>query len=226
MRRRGARSTAPIVSPGDKTLILFAVAFAYASNFWPGRLVLGAGLNALGNPKYAGFAGVFLPHLLLYSTLMAAVAAVLWWALVRAKLLAGPAFGNFRQAAALGVAAGLAALAVTLIVVRLALPAGAIHWLAPVPWKIAGNVFSNFYEEFVFRGFVLVALRRVFGFWPAAVLSSAMWAAMHVQFPLALQISIFAIGIGFCWIARRAGSLWAPYIAHEVLDLLADSLIG
>jgi hypothetical protein len=30
--------------------------------------------------------------------------------------------------------------------------------LAPVPWKIAGNVFSNFYEEFVYRGFMLVAL--------------------------------------------------------------------
>lgn len=211
---------------GDKALILLAIAFAYASNFWPGRAVLGWGLNALGNPPYQGFVGVFVPHLLLYSTCMAAVSALLWWAFVRAGLLDAPKFGNVRLSLALGVAGGLAALALTLIAVAATMPAGSIHWIAPDAWKIAGNIFSNFFEEFVFRGFILFALRRIAGFWAAAIVSSAMWALLHTQFPLIIQGSIFVIGIGFCCLARRAGSLWAPYFAHDVLDLLGDSLIA
>jgi membrane protease YdiL (CAAX protease family) len=211
---------------GGKALILLAVVVAYGSNFWPGRMVLAGGLKALGNPQYHGPVGIFLPHLLLYSTLMAAVSAVLWWTLVRARLLRPPQFGNVKASAVLGLIGGLAALALSLIVIRLALPAGTIHWIAPDPWKIAGNVFSNFYEEFVFRGFVLLALRRLVGFWPAAVVSSAMWAFTHVQFPLTIQLTILVVGVGFCWIAQRARSLLAPYFAHEVLDLLGDSLIG
>lgn len=216
----------PKTTIADKALMLLAVIIAYGSGFWPGRLVLRGGLNALGNPEYVGFRGIFLPHLLLYSTLMAAISAVLWWALVRAKILPPPKFGNVRVSVVFGVAAGIVGLVATLLVVLLALPAGTIRWVAPDAWKIAGNVFSNFYEEFVFRGFALVALRRVAGFWPAAVVSSAMWAFTHVQYPLVIQLTILLVGIGFCWIVRMARSLWAPYFAHEVLDVIGDSLIG
>lgn len=146
---------------GDKALIVLAVVVAYGSNWWPGRAVLGAGQIALGHPPYEGFVGLFLPHLLLYSTLMAMISALFWWALVRAGLLPGPQFGNVGRAAGQGIIVGLAALAFTLVVVSIAFPSGTIHWIPPDPWKIAGNVFSNFYEEFVFRGFVLVSLRRL-----------------------------------------------------------------
>lgn len=212
--------------PIHKALIFLAVLVAYGSNFWPGRLVLSAGMDALGNPSYAGFVGVVLPHLLLYSTLMAALSAALWTLLARSGLLPWPELGNFRQAIVPGVLGGVLALVLTLCVVLATFPAGTIHWIAPDPWKVGGNVFSNFFEEFVFRGFVLVALRRVIGFWPAALLSSAMWAFTHTQYPLTLQLCILATGVGFCWLARRARSLWAPYVAHEVLDVLGDSLIG
>jgi membrane protease YdiL (CAAX protease family) len=216
----------PNATIADKAMILLAVVIAYGSGFWPGRLVLRGGLNSLGNPEYVGFRGIFLPHLLLYTTLMAAVSAVLWWALVLAKILPPPKFGNIPASAALGLVGGIAGLALTLLVVLVALPAGTIHWIAPDPWKIAGNIFSNFYEEFVFRGFVLVALRRVAGFWPAALVSSAMWAFTHVQYPMVIQLTILAVGVGFCWIMQRGRSLWAPYFAHEVLDVIGDSLIG
>jgi membrane protease YdiL (CAAX protease family) len=225
-RTRASAASDRNVTLGSKALILLAVATAYASNFWPERVVLKYGMNALGNPQYNGFLGVLLPHLLLYSTVIAAVSAVLWWLLVRSALLLPPQFGHLRRSVPLGVAGGIAALVVTLAVVWAALPGGAVHWIAPDPWKIAGNLFSNFYEEFAFRGFVLVSLRRIFGFWTAALASSAMWAILHVQYPWSLQVTIFAIGVGFGWLAQRAQSLWAPYIAHEVLDLIGDSLIG
>jgi membrane protease YdiL (CAAX protease family) len=135
-------------------------------------------------------------------------------------------FGNLRASIVLGIAGGLVALALTLAVVWVTMPGGTVHWIAPDAWKIAGNVFSNFFEEFVFRGFILTALRSVAGFWPAAIVSSALWAVLHTQYPFVLQAGIFVVGIGFCWLAQRARSLLAPYFAHEVLDLIGDSLIG
>lgn len=206
--------------------ILAATSLAYASNLYPGRLLLKWGLEQLGEPPYAGFAGAFVPHLLLYSTFMAAITALFWAVLARAGFLPGPKFGNVVLSVRLGIAGALAALVLTLAVVWLTMPHGTIHWIAPQPWSIAGNIFSNFYEEFVFRGFILVALRRLFGFWPAALGSAALWALLHFQFPAVLQAVIFVIGVGFAWLAGRANSLWAPYFAHEILDLLADSLMG
>jgi membrane protease YdiL (CAAX protease family) len=201
------------------------VLIVVGSNIWPEQQVLRAGLTALGHPPYAGFLGAFLPHLLLYSTVMAAVSAALWWGLTTAAFLRPPQLSNFRPSIIPGVIAGIAGIVLTLAVVWATMPSGTIHWIPPVPWKIAGNVFSNFFEEFVFRGFVLATLRRVTGFWPAAIISSAIWGALHTQYPLSMKLLIVIVGIGLCWLARRQQSLWAPYIAHEVLDLIGDSLI-
>jgi membrane protease YdiL (CAAX protease family) len=210
----------------SKLLMLAAVAMVLGSNYWPESVAVQKGMNALGHPPYAGFRGAFLPHLLLYTTVMAAVSALLWWIFVRARLLPPPSFGNVVQSLRLGIAGGIAGILLTLAVVWLSLPAGTIHYISPVPWKIAGNIFSNFYEEFVFRGFVLTAVEPVAGFWTAAVLSSAIWGLLHSQYPLTLKVLIAVIGVGLCWLRRLVGSLWAPYVAHEVLDLIGDSLIG
>lgn len=222
------RSTEEIPQSADwrgKALILVAVAIAYGSNFWPSTPIRITGLRALGLTDYHRW-GIFLPHMLFYSTVIAAVSAVLWLALARAGLLPYPALGNLRRALLPGLIGGLVALLATIATAFAFFPPNTVHWIDPDPWKIAGNIFSNFFEEFVWRGFLLVGLREVIGFWPAAVVSSASWAFLHTQYPLAGQLLIFAVGIGFAWLVRITGSLWAPYIAHEVLDVIGDSLIG
>jgi membrane protease YdiL (CAAX protease family) len=182
---------------------------------------------ALGNPQYAGFKGIFLPHLLLYSTLTALIAGLVWFALVRQRLLSATHFAtpNSRQLSA-GIVGGIIALIVSLLFVYFMFPAGTIHWIEPSFWKIAGNVFSNFYEEFIFRGFMLAALSAAIGFWPAAIVSSAMWGYKHNQYPLSLQLLITGTGIYFSWLMRQTRSLWTPYVSHMVLDVIGDSLIG
>jgi membrane protease YdiL (CAAX protease family) len=209
-----------------KAIVLACAIAGYAATFWPTDLLLKWGMQALGRPAYAGFTGAFLPHLLLYTTLTAAACALLWHFLVRAKFLGPAPLGRGHQTIKIGMLAGGAALLLTLSVVWLISPPGTIHWVDPQPWKIAGNLFSNFYEEYIYRGFLLAALTAVFGFWPAALLSSAMWGFLHTQYPLPMQILIVVTGILFCWGCRRARSLWAPYTAHTVIDLVADCLIG
>jgi hypothetical protein len=121
-----------------------------------------------------------------------------------------------------------AIIAMTAIVVLvLVTPAlGKLHWIGIDPWGMAGNLFSNFYEEFIFRGFILAGLTAVIGFWPAAIVSSALWAAQHTQYPLSFQATICGIGIVWCWIRDRARTLWAPYLSHEIMDTVLDAVIG
>ena len=211
----------------QRALLIISAAAVYAVNFWPSRQVTRAGLIALGNPKYVGFTGIFVPHLLLYSTLTAGVAAVVWLTFVRGRILPAPRLGppSARQLGA-GVVGGIVTLIATVVFIYVIFPPNTIHWIDPVPWKIAGNVFSNFYEEFVYRGFMLVALGAAIGFWPAAIISSAMWGYTHNQYPLSLQALIMASGVYFSWLTRRAQSLWTPYASHMVLDIVGDSLVG
>ena len=208
-----------------KVLILAAVVIAYGSNFWPSTQICVAGLRALDLTDYHRW-GIFLPHLLFYSTVMAVVSAILWLSLARAGLLPYPPLGNLRRALLPALIGGLVAVLASIVTAFAFFPPNAVHWIDPDPRKIAGNVFSNFFEEFVWRGFLLIGLREVIGFWPAAVVASASWAFLHSQYPLGGQFVIVAIGIGFAWLVRRTGSLWTPYIAHEVLDVVGDSLIG
>jgi membrane protease YdiL (CAAX protease family) len=221
----GSKPTSPTLV--QRLLLIISVVAVYAGNFWPSKQVSSAGLIALGNPEYVGFKGIFLPHLLLYSTLTALIAALFWFAFIQARILAAPQLGapTARQLGA-GAVGGIVALIASVVFVYFLFPSGTVHWIDPVPWKIAGNIFSNFYEEFVYRGFVLVALGAAIGFWPAAIIASAMWAYTHDQYPLSLQALIMAVGIYFSWLTRKARSLWTPYASHMVLDIVGDSLIG
>jgi membrane protease YdiL (CAAX protease family) len=224
-----ATATATGELPTDlkaKVTLRVCALVAYASGFWPNSLVLKYGGKALGYPPYQGFVGAFLPHLLLYSTLPALICAILWWVLSRNRLIMPIPLGNVRASLPIGLAVGLLSVLLTLVLAWAIMPAGTIHWIDPQPWKIAGNIFSNFFEEFIFRGFILIALAAVIGFWPAAIASSVMWAAMHTQYPIEFQALIAFSGVLWGWAGRRVRSLWAPYTAHMTLDLIADCLIG
>jgi hypothetical protein len=76
------------LSISQRAVVFACVALAYGSTWWPEHWMLVHGMAWLGEPRYAGFVGKFLPHLLLYSTVPAVVCAVLWLILSKANLLA------------------------------------------------------------------------------------------------------------------------------------------
>lgn len=71
-------------------------------------------------------------------------------------------------------------------------------------------------EETFFRGFLLQGLARRFTFWPAAVVSSAVFALAHVSWQL--YVPIFVLGLAFAWLFWRTGSLWASIAAHATIN--------
>ncbi|MDQ6929421.1 MAG: CPBP family intramembrane metalloprotease [Candidatus Eremiobacteraeota bacterium] len=123
-----------------------------------------------------------------------------------------------------GSLGGIISAVVALGALYLLNPRGALHWIGFDVWKLAGNFFSNFYEEFIYRGFLLVALTALFGFWPAAVASSALFGFSHAQYPMPLQVLVSLLGFFWCWILRKAKTLWAQYTSHMVLDIVVDAV--
>lgn len=207
-----------------RLLILAAVVFCYWTLFQPSDWLRGPALHALGDPAYKGV-GILIPHLLLYSTLGAAFCALAWWLLVRARLLPPPQLALTSRAALWGLVGGAVSVAISLLFLPLA-HLGQLHWIGFDGWSIAGNLFSNFYEEFIFRGLLLVGLTAVVGFWPAAVISSIAFGAVHTQYPLTLRVYIAVVAVFWCWLARHARSLWAPWGAHMLTDLIVDALFS
>jgi membrane protease YdiL (CAAX protease family) len=205
--------------------LLAAAAAVYLIGLWPTWWLRDIVLRAAGFPAYSGV-WKFLPHLLLYSTLPALAAGVAWIALARAGVIDAPALGKGQRPIGKVMIGAFGAIALVLGVLVATGQGSAIRWIGPDPWSIAGNVFSNFYEEFIFRGFLLTALAATIGFLPAAVLTSALWAAMHTQYPLSLQVAVFATGVLLCWVVRSARTMWAPWGAHMIMDVVLDSLVG
>ncbi|HZO92551.1 MAG TPA: CPBP family intramembrane glutamic endopeptidase [Candidatus Baltobacteraceae bacterium] len=94
-----------------------------------------------------------------------------------------------------------------------------------------GAVFllTGFAEETVFRGYPLFALARGMGFWPAAILLSVVFGALHgVNGGEALvgEAGAGLIGLVLCFSLARTGSLWWAIGFHAAWDWTESYLWG
>jgi uncharacterized protein len=91
-----------------------------------------------------------------------------------------------------------------------------LTWIAVVaaPWM----------EELSMRGFLLSGLWDRFGFWPAALVSSLVWAGLHgvsgVLIPFTFE------GLLLCWIRRRTGSVRTGIALHATQNVVASVFSG
>ena len=87
-------------------------------------------------------------------------------------------------------------------------------------WGI-GFVFVGMYEEFLFRGYAQFTLASGMGFWPAALLLSGLFGAIHLSNPgegWVGALSVFTFGIFACFTLRRTGSIWFIIGFHAASD--------
>jgi membrane protease YdiL (CAAX protease family) len=147
-----------------------------------------------------------------------------------------PHAGTAGRRAATGTLLGVTALSALLGVLRLLgvlsfdaamLAPGAIL-LAGLGWAVAFLVVALF-EELLLRGYAQATLTRSLGFWPAAVLLSGLFAAMHArnpgETPLGLA-AVFAFGLFFSLTLWRTGSLWLAVGFHASWDWAESFLYG
>ena len=76
-------------------------------------------------------------------------------------------------------------------------------------------------EEFAFRGYLQFTLTTGMGFWPAAVLLSALFGLAHAGNPGESKfglLSVVCFGLLFCLFLRRTGNLWLAVGFHAGWD--------
>lgn len=101
----------------------------------------------------------------------------------------------------------------------LALSGGALISNA-ILWAVA-FVLVGIAEEFLFRGYTQYTLASGIGFWPAAILLSALFGAIHLGNQgegWVGALSVFVFGIFACFTLRRTGSLWFAVGFHAASD--------
>lgn len=102
---------------------------------------------------------------------------------------------------------------------HLALGGGALVRYA-VLWAVV-FLAVGFFEEFFFRGYTQFTLTTGIGFWPAAIILSAMFGMAHLMNPgegPVGALSVFVIGMFFCLTLKRTGSLWFAVGLHAAFD--------
>ncbi|MBI3555322.1 MAG: CPBP family intramembrane metalloprotease [Deltaproteobacteria bacterium] len=93
------------------------------------------------------------------------------------------------------------------------------------PWSIAGNVFSNSYEEVIFRWFILYGFLAGTGNRCVAIAVSAIaFGLVHDQYPLILRAYVAAVGAALGILATKRNNLIPVVVAHDVADWILDAL--
>jgi membrane protease YdiL (CAAX protease family) len=92
----------------------------------------------------------------------------------------------------------------------------------PMLW-IAVGVAAPFFEEFLFRGFILEGLRHSrIGIIGAIIITSASWAIIHMQYGWFEIITIFFIGVLLAIAKLKTKSLYVPIAMHMLMNLAAS----
>jgi uncharacterized protein len=97
---------------------------------------------------------------------------------------------------------------------------GAAILTAAAGWALA-FLLSGFAEEFLFRGYPLFTLTTGMGFWPSALLLSALFGLVHATNGgenILGDVSVVSFGLLLCLFLRRTGNLWCAVGFHLGYD--------
>jgi membrane protease YdiL (CAAX protease family) len=84
-------------------------------------------------------------------------------------------------------------------------------------------------EEGLLRGYGFVQLARAFSFWPAAIASSVVFAALHLgnvsETPMGVG-AVVVVGLVLAYSFRRSGALWFAWGYHAAWDFAESFVYG
>ncbi|MCK5810487.1 MAG: CPBP family intramembrane metalloprotease [Cocleimonas sp.] len=81
---------------------------------------------------------------------------------------------------------------------------------------------APFFEEILFRGFLFEGLRHSsLGFIGTAILTSALWAGIHLQYDLYELVIIFLVGLILAYAKAKTDSLYIPIAMHSLMNFAA-----
>jgi uncharacterized protein len=99
-----------------------------------------------------------------------------------------------------------------------------VHGTSLMKWAlfwVVLFVMVGFFEEYAFRGYAQFALTKGFGFWPATIVTSLIFGAVHIYNPGESWpgiAGVVSVGIFWCFTLRRTGTLWFALGMHAAFD--------
>lgn len=163
------------------------------------------------------------------------------WAGIRLGigLTAGRGFWREAGAGVLGYLAGFPIFALGILItwtlMRSSGKVGQVsHPLQSMPMQTVGQMIEVFLlaavvapivEELMFRGALFHHLRARWGWWVSAIVSSAIFAAIHPQGWIATP-ALASLAIVFCLLRQWRGSAIAPIVAHGLNNGVATLVIA
>ncbi len=135
------------------------------------------------------------------------------------------AFGKlFWQGCGIGLVEASAVVGLIAVFGGYSFGALAIHTGELFRWGLLWAAFFllvGLFEEYLFRGYIQYTLGNGIGFWPAAVLLSCSFGAVHLGNPGEGWVGaagVVAIGMVFAFALRRTGNLWLVVGWHASFD--------
>src|SRR5947209_2130157 len=205
-------------------LIVIAVfAMGTAANFIGHRLL----------PNKGHTTGITPVAVLIGETALLLGLALVMAVVVRVEKLSIGEFGlpmrqAFRSRFWVGALWGFLALSALIGIMKLlhAVDLGPVIDPAPIEIKdgllyAIGFTMVGIFEEFTMRGYLQWGLTRGLGFWPAALITSLLFGAIHAGNPGEHWYGLLAVvevGLLFCLFLQRTGDLWFPIGFHFAWD--------
>lgn len=87
---------------------------------------------------------------------------------------------------------------------------------------LTGAVIAPLAEELFYRGLIFGGLARMLPFAIAAPASALAFALPH---GLGVVAPIFVLGLGLAYVYARTGTLWAPVLAHALVNTVSLALV-
>ena len=162
---------------------------------------------------------LFIKHLLFYSLIRALLCAAMIIVLVKIKIFRIPSLKrNIKKAFISGTVLGITI--VILSVLHMLLTGGSLNFDFNA-LSFTGNLFSNAYEEIIYRGLILSAILYSFCSPAAAVIFSGLiFGFSHSQYGFGEQLGVSVVGAALSGIYYFTGNLIAPLTAHQISDVI------
>jgi membrane protease YdiL (CAAX protease family) len=94
-------------------------------------------------------------------------------------------------------------------------------------WQnILGNVISNSYEELTYRVFLFSIAAYTFkNIWIGVLIAAILFASIHTQYPISMQVIVGLASVFFSLAYIRSKTVFATLWAHQLSDMILDSIL-
>jgi membrane protease YdiL (CAAX protease family) len=88
--------------------------------------------------------------------------------------------------------------------------------------SVSGWIIYLFGYEFLFRGILWVSCFSAFGFWPALIINTFLYAIVHIDQGAIISAGTIPVGMVFCLLTFLTGSFFPAFLIHSFMAVSTE----